>query len=61
VHPVARIGATRSRAPRVPVFWRRQCGLVLPAFGVFTGGAVVIPGAGEQLYAAGPERVLRLR
>jgi DNA ligase-associated metallophosphoesterase len=61
VHPVARIGASRTRAPRVPVFWKRQRGLVLPAFGVFTGGAVVIPRAGEQLYAAGPERVLRLR
>jgi DNA ligase-associated metallophosphoesterase len=58
IHPVVRIGSRSRPAPRVPVFWQREAGLVLPSFGVFTGGYVVSPGPGDRIYAAGPERVV---
>jgi DNA ligase-associated metallophosphoesterase len=61
VHPVARLGGAKGGALRVPVFWRRQGGLVLPAFGVFTGGMLVRPDGADELFAAGAERVIRLR
>lgn len=61
VHPVARLGRARTRAPRVPVFWQHDNGLVLPSFGLFTGGSVVTPRDSDRLYAVGPERVVRLR
>ena len=38
VHPVAALRGLRKRASRVPAFWLRKQGLVLPSFGLFTGG-----------------------
>lgn len=61
IHPTARIRGLRKRSMRVPIFWRRDAGLVLPAFGVFTGGYVVTPAAGDSVFAAGPEGVVRFR
>jgi DNA ligase-associated metallophosphoesterase len=59
VHPVMRL-RRRSGAGRVPVFWQRRDYLVLPSFGSMTGGANVAVELGDQLFAAGPERVIRL-
>jgi DNA ligase-associated metallophosphoesterase len=59
IHPVVRLAGLRKHAPRVPVFWQRRSGLVLPSFGVFTGGAVVRRAAGDHLFAVGPEGVVR--
>jgi DNA ligase-associated metallophosphoesterase len=59
IHPVMRL-RRRSGAGRVPVFWQRREYLVLPSFGSMTGGAEVAPELGDQLYAAGPERVIPL-
>ena len=50
----------RSGAGRVPVFWQRPEYLVLPSFGSMTGGAEVAVELGDQLFAAGPERVIPL-
>jgi DNA ligase-associated metallophosphoesterase len=61
IHPVTRLGPSRTRAPRIPVFWERRQGLVLPSFGLFTGGSLVNPNSAGHIYAAGPERVVRLR
>jgi DNA ligase-associated metallophosphoesterase len=58
IHPVVKMGSPRRPAPRIPVFWQREAGLVLPSFGVFTGGYVVTPGPRDRIYAAGPERVV---
>lgn len=58
VHPVVAIRALRKRALRVPVFWLREQGLVLPSFGVFTGGHRINPGPGERVYAISPDRVV---
>ncbi|MCU0760156.1 MAG: ligase-associated DNA damage response endonuclease PdeM [Steroidobacteraceae bacterium] len=61
VHPVARLPVPGGTSVRVPAFWQRPDGLVLPAFGRMTGGQVVRPAPGERLFAAGPERVRALR
>jgi DNA ligase-associated metallophosphoesterase len=61
LHPCARIGGTKGAPLRVPVFWRWRRGLVLPSFGVFTGGMLVRPDDDDELFAAGSERVIRLR
>ena len=58
IHPVARMSGLRKRAPRIPIFWQRDTGLVLPSFGTFTGGHLVSPGPRDRIYAAGPEKVV---
>ena len=58
IHPVVRLGGLRKQGARVPVFWQRAGGLVLPAFGIFTGGFVINPKPGERVFAVGPDRVV---
>lgn len=60
LHPVARLGRGFDTL-RLPCFHARaDAVLVLPAFGAFTGGALVRPKTGETLYLATEERVLTL-
>ena len=59
IHPVARLSGLPKRSPRVPIFWQRSAGLVLPSFGLFTGGHVVRPLDGDRVFAVGPQRVVR--
>ena len=61
VHPVMRLRAMRKESLRVPVFWQRKAGLILPSFGAFTGGYAVSPTAGERLFAVGPTAVTLMR
>jgi DNA ligase-associated metallophosphoesterase len=60
IHPVIRLRAMRGTGLRVPVFWQRPAGLVLPSFGAFTGGFAVRPMPGEHLFAAGPAAVTQM-
>ena len=60
VHPVTRLHVTSKQRLRVPVFWQRPHGLVLPSFGAFTGGFAVRPAPGEQLFAVGPSAVAKI-
>ena len=60
IHPVMRLRAMRKQRMRVPVFWQRSAGLVLPSFGSFTGGFVVRPTPGEHLFAVGPTAVAQM-
>jgi len=60
IHPVMKLGIMRRRGLRVPVFWQRLSGLVLPSFGAFTGGFRVRPQAGEHLFAVGPTAVAQM-
>lgn len=57
VHPVFTIKAGPV-SERAPCFHLRQGGLILPAWGSFTGGAGVRLAPGERAYACGPQRVL---
>ncbi len=60
LHPVVRLRAGRKGVMRVPVFWQRAQGMILPSFGLFTGGFAVRAAPGERLYAAGSEAVVPL-
>lgn len=58
LHPVTRLGRGFD-AVRLPCFHARADGvLVLPAFGAFTGGALVRARAGDALYLVTGERVV---
>lgn len=61
IHPVVRLTGMRKLGARVPIFWQRPSGLVLPSFGMFTGGYVVRPAADDRVFAVGSERVVRFR
>lgn len=59
LHPgVALEGPGRQRE-RLPCFWLRAGGIVLPAFGDFTGLAEVSPGAGDRVYVVAGDEVLQ--
>ena len=58
VHPVVRAGNGRKGGMRVPVFWQRPAGLILPSFGSFTGGFAIQPRAGDHLFAAGSDGIV---
>jgi len=58
LHPVTRVGRGFDQV-RLPCFHARGDGmLVLPAFGEFTGGALVHPRSGDTLYLVTGESVL---
>lgn len=57
-HPVISLKGLRKRSARVPVFWLRQHGLVLPSFGLFTGGYLISPVTGERVFAVSPDKVV---
>ena len=58
IHPVIRIRALRKQGARAAVFWLRRSGLVLPSFGLFTGGQLITPLPGEQVFAVSPDKVV---
>jgi DNA ligase-associated metallophosphoesterase len=60
IHPVMTLRTLRRSGLRVPVFWQRPAGLVLPSFGTFTGGFAVRPTPGEHLFAVGPTAVTQM-
>jgi len=60
IHPVMKLGSTRKPGLRVPAFWQRPGGLVLPSFGAFTGGFAIRPTHGEHLFAVGPTAVRQM-
>lgn len=61
VHPgVALRGRRASAGLRAPCFWFTQTRGVLPAFGSFTGCAVVRPARGDRVFAIGDGRVIEI-
>ena len=61
IHPVMRLQDIRKARLRVPVFWQRATGLVLPSFGGFTGGFAVQAGVTDHLFAVGATAVVRIK
>lgn len=59
VHPVHRL-AMRGDRLRLPAFWRVEAGLVLPAFGDFTGGWRIPPASARDSFVTDGERVYPL-
>jgi DNA ligase-associated metallophosphoesterase len=60
VHPVVRVGGSRKGGLRVPVFWEQRDALVLPSFGLFTGGFRIGPQDGGRVFAAAADQVVEL-
>ncbi len=59
-HPVVKIPDGKRTSLRLPCFLLRGNTLVLPAFGSFTGGAIVKPMAGDRIFVALRENVVEL-
>jgi len=60
IHPAVRLSAEGEASLRLPCFWFAKRHGVLPAFGAFTGSAVVRPRAGDQVFVIAEEEVLRV-
>ena len=59
IHPAVRLSGEHETL-RLPCFWfGARCG-VLPAFGAFTGSAVVTPRNGDQVFVVAEEEVLKV-
>lgn len=60
IHPAVRLSARGEAGLRLPCFWfAKRCG-VLPAFGAFTGSALVRPLRGDQVFVIADAEVLRV-
>lgn len=61
LHPAVRLYGPGRTSMRACCFWvgRRVC--VLPAFGSFTGGAMVSPVRGDRVFAVGDGEVVEVR
>ncbi|GAB3435321.1 ligase-associated DNA damage response endonuclease PdeM [Massilia solisilvae] len=60
VHPVF-VLATRFDALRLPCFVLGTSRMILPSFGAFTGGHVVAPESGDQIYVSSGEAIHSVR
>jgi uncharacterized protein len=60
LHPVVKIPDGKRTWLRLPCFLFRDQTLVLPAFGSFTGGAVLSPAAGDRIFAAVREQMVEI-
>lgn len=59
-HPAIRIPDGKRTSLRLPCFWLRGRNLVLPSFGSFTGGQVVDPQPGDQIFTVLRDQVVEL-
>lgn len=59
-HPIARIPDGKRTSLRLPCFLLRKHTLILPAFGSFTGGAVMEPEKGDRFFVPLREKVVEL-
>lgn len=60
LHPACVLRGAGADSLRLPCFVVAPHGMILPAFGAFTGHATMRAGAGERLYAVGGGRVWAL-
>lgn len=60
LHPGVRVKGASRQSMRLPCFYFEQDQGVLPAFGMFTGLAIVNPKAGDQVYAIAGEEIVCL-
>ena len=60
IHPAVRLSGDGDDTLRLPCFWFAKRHGVLPAFGAFTGSAVVRPREGDQVFVIAEEEVMRV-
>lgn len=58
IHPAVRLSDPGGTGLTLPCFWMRPDHAVLPAFGEFTGSAVVRPVKGDRCYVIAGDRVI---
>lgn len=59
-HPVVRIADGRRTSLRLPCFVYRNHTLVLPAFGSFTGGAILSPTPDDRVFVAMRDQIVEI-
>jgi DNA ligase-associated metallophosphoesterase len=57
LHPAVRISGRADDGVRMPCFWLRSSLMVLPAFGEFTGGALVEREDGDRVFGSADGRL----
>jgi len=60
VHPAVRLSGPGRQYARLPCFWVRTTGAVLPAFGDFTGTGIIEPADDDRVYAVAGESVVEV-
>jgi len=60
LHPCIRLHGTANDTLRLPCFWQRDGLLTLPAFGEFTGGALIEREAGDRVLAVADGRLIEI-
>lgn len=60
VHPAVRLRGRGRQYERLPCFWARERGMVLPAFGDFTGLGDVELAEGDRAFAVADDTVLEV-
>jgi len=60
VHPAVRLSGPGRQYARLPCFWMRATGMVLPAFGDFTGTGIVEPTEDDRVFAVAGEAVVEV-
>ena len=60
IHPAVRLSGEGDESLRLPCFWFGKRHGVLPAFGAFTGSAVVRPRPGDRVFVIAEEEVVRV-
>jgi len=60
IHPAARLVGKGRQSITMPCFWLSAQQLIIPAFGSFTGLAVIRPEAGDTVFAIAENHILEL-
>lgn len=60
LHPVIRLRDGRRSSLRLPCFWQCDGVLVMPAFGSFTGGAIINPAEGDRVFSALRDQIVEI-
>ena len=61
IHPAARLIGKGRQALTFPCFWLSKNRMVIPAFGTFTGLAVIHPGERDKVYILVEDRIMELQ
>ncbi|HEY2375253.1 MAG TPA: ligase-associated DNA damage response endonuclease PdeM [Gemmatimonadaceae bacterium] len=60
VHPAVRLSGPGRQHLRLPCFWVTAAGIVLPAFGDFTGLGIIEPAEDDRVFAVADESVVEV-
>lgn len=61
IHPGVRLAGRARERLFLPCFHQQHAGLVLPAFGAFTGLSAITPGLADRVFAVAGDRVIEVR